>query len=216
MADEVVEEEVGKPRVVSIDSKHVEAKPEVYKTLTPTQQARVNIQSVRGKILSSVRREANTPRHLERYAESAGERSLGFARAVMAKKRTGLTGYALGESNTFKRPVFVKGKKGKGVARGSLRERYIRSQFIGGRASDRLINASRRRVGPQSEDEYNDNLPQHFGSTEDWRATSNARLFDKFAVQSPIARYGGGLPRFWDKPQSVKKRNDMFVKGVFG
>lgn len=231
MADEEQEVEApveGKPRIVSVDNKPVEQKQEVYKTLTPKQQAVVNVESLRGRALAAVRREVNTPRHIERYSERLGSSALGAAREILGGRknekgevvheRTGAAAYVLGKTDTFKYSKASKGtKKGKGAKRGSFRSRYVASQQLGGRYSDRVINPSRRRVGPQSESAYNDNLPQHFGATVDWRATTSARLFDVYAVGSPVAKYGGGLPRFWDKRQGVQvKRNGMFGKGVFG
>jgi len=88
-------------------------------------------------------------------------------------------------------------------------------EFIGGSASERVINPRGGRVGPQSESEYNDNLPQHFGATEDWRAASNARLFDGVGSRNPFEA-SGGLPRFFDSPRKAGKRKGMFGKGVFG
>ena len=181
-----------------------------------TERARLNLQSKRDEIKRAIKKEVDTPRHVERFAEGAGSTALGVARSVMAEKREGIAGYALGSTNGRTR----------GGKQGSQRERWVRSQRInprsvrqqiGGSYKDRVINPSGGRVGPQSENQYNDNLPQHFGAVVDWRATTSARLFDKFAVRSPIAKYGGGLPRFWDNPQGVpKKKNGMFVKGVFG
>jgi hypothetical protein len=236
MAEEEKEEKkLEKPKVVSVDSKLVEPKKEVYKTLTPTQQAKVNLESTRGKILSSVRQEARNPRHIERYSEAVGSAALGVAREVMGvhanergervEGRTGVAAYALGERGSpFKSGGVSRSKRSKsGTGFYGGRARYTRQQFIGGSSRSRVINSRGNRVGPQSENEYNDNLPQNWGSVEDWRATSNAHLLGEWngegGLRSPIAVSSNKsmLPRFWDKPIGVQqKRKGMFVKGVFG
>jgi hypothetical protein len=195
------------------------------------EKTRAVLRQLRDEVKQRLEKEYAAPRKLERFAESAGSASLDTARRLMGAgkneqgewvkgERSGVSGYVLGRNETFKA---AKGKKGGGFSRA----RYIRQQTIQGNPRSHYINPDRRRVGPQSESAYNDNLPQHFGATADWRATSSARLFDAYAVRSPIEATRSQLPRFWDKsisvgkcaPQSIMSVNlkrGMFKKGMFG
>ena len=80
-------------------------------------------------------------------------------------------------------------------------------EFIGGSASERVINPRGGRVGPQSAG-GSDNLPQFYGATEDWRVATSARLFGGFGpTVSPIERFRSeGLPRFFDSKSPRKRR----------
>lgn len=214
------------------------------------EKTRAALRQKRDEVKERVKKEYEAPRKLERFAESAGNASLGVARRAMGAhkneqgvwvrgERSGVSGYVLGRRETFRAAAKEKGgKKGKKGGGGSFRARYIRQQTtlykkrpsrysIQGNPRSHYINPDRRRVGPQSESAYNDNLPQHFGATADWRATSSARLFDAYAVRSPIEATRNQLPRFWEKPVGVGKRvpqsimsvnlkRGMFKKGVFG
>ena len=78
-------------------------------------------------------------------------------------------------------------------------------------------------------------MPQNWGSTHDYRVASSLHLFGEWSDSrasvrnpnvsaSPIAKYGGGLPRFWDsKPRQASRqvvgvnvKRGMFKRGVFG
>ena len=90
-----------------------------------------------------------------------------------------------------------------------------------------------KRVGPQSIN--TDNLPQNWGATPDYHVASTIHLFGEWSdnnnvmarsgqSSSPVEKYGGGLPRFFDKQGSALQRGrvgvngnkKMFGKGMFG
>jgi hypothetical protein len=254
MAEESTEEletvEFVPAKEVKAESKLQQGKETAMKNVeqvdyTPTtkysfvEKTRAVLRQRRDEVKQRLEKEYAAPRKLERFAESAGNASLDTARRVMGARknaegewvkgeRGGVSGYVLGRNETFK--VAKKEKKGKkGEKKGGrfTRARYIRQQSIQGNPRSHYINPDRRRVGPQSESAYNDNLPQHFGATADWRATTSARLFDVYNLRSPIEATRNQLPRFWEKPVSVGKRapqsimsvnlkRGMFKKGVFG
>lgn len=116
-------------------------------------------------------------------------------------------------------PGFVFGKTNRPPLAPKNYQRFKPSDYVYKQAQ----RPRRYYVGPQSI--RSDGLPQHFGPTHDYRVATSLRLFDDYAVGSPIAKYGGGLPRFFDKARSslrsasvvgVNSKRSMFKKGVFG
>jgi hypothetical protein len=148
-----------------------------------------------------------------REARGVGGAAQGIAREVMAKKRVGAAAFVFGRGKQGK------GKKGKrkGVsrgrytfARGYVARQFQRPQRVDARQYyDGSVRDVSNSVGPQSEVLE---LPQHFGSTENWHRASSVRLFDGFGSVNPFEASGGArLPRFFDSPKRKKK-----FRGVFG
>jgi hypothetical protein len=257
-SDEVESVDYAPAKDVAREGKTQEGKENALKNIEPVdykptskysfvEKTKAMLRQKHDDVAQRIKEEQEKPRKLERLTESAGNAALDTARRAMGahknekgewvRGRSDVSGYVLGRQQTFVTRGGSKGKGKKGKGSGFNRASYIRQQSIQGNPRSHVINPDRRRVGPQSESEYNDNLPQHFGPVDDYRATTASRLFDVYNLRSPIEAIRSKLPRFWDKPVGLSKpsiaasnngfgikplalgvnvKRTMFKKGVFG
>lgn len=211
-----------KPRIVSTSGYEKERQANVYKQLTPLEKAKVFVHTTVG---SKYGRERIARQAFERVRREKGLVKERLEKAS-ASNRSGGYAFVLGKTN---RPPLAPKYRGRYQRVTPYVAQQIRRPF-------RYYGAPVR-AGPQSgapdrlpQKGYSDGLPQNWGPTRNYRVASNLHLFGEWSgagsAQSPIAKYGGGLPRFFDKPRGVTPQSrarvgvnssrSMFKKGVFG
>jgi hypothetical protein len=223
-------------------SVEVEKHEEIEKQAVAEEKPLSFVERVKARVSRSVEKESEQSEqmHQDVYAARKKVTELGekpivkkiaaaeqqFSEEYTKKERGGLTGFVFGRT---RKPPLARSFKGKAM-RESRAPSYVQQQV----QRPYRYYGFQRRVGPQSgapvrlpQRGYSDGMPQNWGPTHDYRVASSLHLFGEWGgangLQSPIAKYGGNLPRFWDsKPKQARQlvgvnaKRGMFKRGVFG